>query len=46
LQMITNSVMSEANQNNEMNIDIANPRNGWENDIDQIIAEASHRVEE
>jgi division protein CdvB (Snf7/Vps24/ESCRT-III family) len=46
VQMITNSVMSEANQNNEMNIDIANPRNGWENDIDQIIAEASHRVEE
>ena len=31
--------MSEANQNNEMNIDIVNPRNGLENDIDQIIAE-------
>ena len=46
VQMITNSVMSEANQNNEMNIDIANPGNGSENDIDQIIAEASHRVEE
>lgn len=46
VQMITNSVMSEANQNNETNIDIANPRNGSENDIDQIIAEASHRVEE
>lgn len=46
VQMITNSVMSEANQNNEMNIDIANPGNESENDIDQIIAEASHRVEE
>jgi division protein CdvB (Snf7/Vps24/ESCRT-III family) len=46
MQMITDSVMSEANQNNEMNIDIVNPRNGSENDIDQIIAEASHRVEE
>lgn len=46
MQMITDSVMSEANQNNEMNIDIVNPRNGSENDIDQIIAEASHKVEE
>lgn len=46
VQMITNSVMSESNQNNEMNIDIANPRNGSENDIDQIMAEASHSVEE
>jgi hypothetical protein len=46
MQMITDSVMSETNQNNEMNIDIVNPRNGSENDIDQIIAEASHRVEE
>lgn len=46
VQMITNSVMSEANQINEMNIDIANPGNGSENDIDQIIDEASHRVDE
>jgi division protein CdvB (Snf7/Vps24/ESCRT-III family) len=46
MQMITDSVMSETNQNNEMNIDIINPRNGSENDIDQIIAEASHKVEE
>lgn len=44
--MITDSVMSETNQNNEMDIDIVNPRNGSENDIDQIIAEASHKVEE
>ena len=46
VQMITDSVMSETNQNNEMDIDIVNPRNGSENDIDQIIAEASHKVEE
>jgi division protein CdvB (Snf7/Vps24/ESCRT-III family) len=46
MQMITDSVMSETNQNNEMNIDIVNPRNGSENDIDQVIAEASHRVDE
>jgi division protein CdvB (Snf7/Vps24/ESCRT-III family) len=46
VQMITNSVMSEANQNYEMNIDIAYSGNGLENDIDQIIAEASHRVDE
>lgn len=46
LQMITNSVMSESNQNSEMNIDFANLNNETDNDIDQIMAEASDKTKE
>jgi division protein CdvB (Snf7/Vps24/ESCRT-III family) len=46
LQMITNSVMSESNQNSEMNIDFANLNIETDNDIDQIMAEASDKTKE
>ena len=46
LQMITNSVMSESNQNSEMNMDFANLNNETDNDIEQIMAEASDKTKE
>ena len=46
LQMITNSVMSESNQNSEMNMDLANLNNETDNDIEQIMAEASDKTKE
>jgi hypothetical protein len=46
LQMVTNSVMSESNQNSEMNMDFANLNNETDNDIDQIMAEASDKTKE
>jgi hypothetical protein len=46
LQMITNSVMSESNQNSEMNMDLANLNNETDNDIEQIMAEASDKPKE
>lgn len=46
LQMITNSVMSESNQNSEMNMDFVNLNNKTDNDIDQIMAEASDKTKE
>ncbi len=42
MQMITNSVMAKSNQNSEVNIDIGNQSNGLENDINDILTEASH----
>jgi division protein CdvB (Snf7/Vps24/ESCRT-III family) len=46
MQMITNSVMAKSNQNSEVNIDIGNQSNGLENDINDILAEASHNAGE
>jgi hypothetical protein len=46
MQMITNSVMAKSNQNSELNIDIGNQSNGLENDINDILAEASHNAGE
>lgn len=46
VQMITNSVMSESNQNSEINIDIADRSNESDNYIDHIMAEASHNINE
>ena len=46
MQMITNSVMAESNQNSEVNIDIGNQSNGLENDINDILTEASHNAGE
>jgi division protein CdvB (Snf7/Vps24/ESCRT-III family) len=46
LQMVTNSVMSESNQNSEMNMDFTNLNNETDNDIDQIMAEASDKTKE
>jgi division protein CdvB (Snf7/Vps24/ESCRT-III family) len=46
MQMITNSVMAKSNQNSEVNIDIGNQSNGLENDINDILTEASHNAGE
>lgn len=46
MQMITNSVMAKSNQNSEVNIDIGNQSNGLENDINDILTEASHSAGE
>jgi division protein CdvB (Snf7/Vps24/ESCRT-III family) len=46
MQMITNSVMAKSNQNSEVNIDIGNQSNGLENDINDILIEASHNAGE
>jgi hypothetical protein len=46
MQMITNSVMAKSNQNSEVNIDIGNQSNGLEDDINDILAEASHNAGE
>ena len=46
MQMITNSVMAKSNQNSEVNIDICNQSNGLENDINDILTEASHSAGE
>lgn len=46
MQMVTNSVMAKSNQNSEVNIDIGNQSNGLENDINDILTEASHNAGE
>ena len=46
MQMITNSVMAKSNQNSEVNIDMGNQSNGLENDINDILTEASHNAGE
>ena len=46
MQMIANSVMAKSNQNSEVNIDIGNQSNGLENDINDILTEASHNAGE
>lgn len=46
MQMVTNSVMAKSNQNSEVNIDNGNQSNGLENDINDILTEASHNAGE
>jgi division protein CdvB (Snf7/Vps24/ESCRT-III family) len=44
MQTITDSILSDSNQNDEMNIDIVKIKSGSEPDINQIIIEASDSV--
>jgi division protein CdvB (Snf7/Vps24/ESCRT-III family) len=46
MRTITDSILSDSNQNGEMNVDIVNIKSGSKTDIDQIIIEASDSAEQ